>query len=183
MAAAQNAIEKINASLGLLNGQVLGEEVPELKKRLETTVNNLDKLLTDLDSVILENRDDFNKAINQISTLLQENREGIAAIVANFRETSERLNSLADSLNSVVADNRDELNNVIESLRDAANEAESAAEKINGIVSQNSDNVTNTLENLESSSENFRDLSEELSAQPWRLLWRSKQPEKETIRR
>jgi peptidoglycan hydrolase CwlO-like protein len=97
MAGAQTAIGKLNASLGIINEQVLLEEVPELRKRLETSAQNLDKLLNDLDSIIVENRADIKQVVNEITQLLQQNRAGIAAIVANFREASEKLNSLADT--------------------------------------------------------------------------------------
>jgi phospholipid/cholesterol/gamma-HCH transport system substrate-binding protein len=181
VAKAQTAIEKIDASLGIVNEQILTEEIPELRERLEVTARNLDRLLNDLDAIIVENRTNISQAIGEIATLVRENREEISATVENFREASRKLNSLADTLTNLVAENREDLDNIIQSLRAAANEAESAAENIDSLISDNADDLTNAMENLESTSVNFRDLSEELADQPWRLLWRTRPQEKQII--
>jgi phospholipid/cholesterol/gamma-HCH transport system substrate-binding protein len=181
IASAGGVIEKLSASLGIINKQVLLEEVPELRQRVEVTADNLDKLLKDLDAVITENRKDINQIVTQLTQLLQENREGVAAVVANFREASQKLNSLADMLDSIVAENRNDVDTIIKQLRKAADEAQAAAEKVNGLISQNADNFANTIENLEATSANFETLSEELEQEPWRLLWRTKPPEKQEL--
>lgn len=181
IASAEGVIKKLNTSLQIINKEVLLEEVPELRQRVEVTAENLDKLLKDLDSVITENKENIHQVVTQLTQLLQENRAGISAIVANFREASQRLNSLADTLDTIVAENREDVDTMIKQLRKAAEEAQAAAEKVNGLISQNADNFSTTVENLEATSANFESLSEELVEEPWRLLWRTRPPEKQEL--
>ncbi len=181
IAQVQSAVEKLNESLEIINEKVLSQGLPDLKNQVTKTTETMNKLLEDLDKLVTENRAQIHLAITEIGDLVQENRKDVRATVENFRTAAAKLNELADSLNSVVAENRGEINTVVKTLRDTAAEAEAAAEKVNTLISQNADEINTTMQNLESTSANFRDLSEELSEQPWRLLWRTRAPRKQEI--
>ncbi|RJP14302.1 MAG: MCE family protein [Candidatus Abyssobacteria bacterium SURF_5] len=183
IAQARTVVDRLDTSLGIINDNILMEEVPELRKRLEVTAENLDRLLNDLDAILIENRQNISRVIKEVAGIVEENRQEINTTIENFREASRKLDILADMLSSVVAENRDDLDTTIDEIRTAAAEARDAAEKLDALVTENVDDMNTVIENLESTSVNFRDMSEDLVGRPWRLFWRTEPPERQVIER
>ncbi|RJP64709.1 MAG: MCE family protein [Candidatus Abyssobacteria bacterium SURF_17] len=182
IARAQSAIEKVDATLVILNDKVLTEDVAALRERIQVVTEKMAQLLADVDTVFdQENRENIRQTLLQVRMLVQENREDVHATVANLRTASERMQSLAASLDSIVGENREDIESLIHEIQTMAGQMQSAAEEIDRLVAENADGITTTVQNLRITSENARDFSETISDEPWRLIWRTRQPEKKPI--
>lgn len=181
IAQAETAIAQVNDSLRIINQEVLTEEVPQLQQKILEMTENMNKLLRDLDLVVEDNSIAVKQTVDEVNQLVTANRPDIEQTVQNFHAASQKLRSLADSLEGLVAENRQGVNTVVDNIRVTAAEARDVADKLDTLISQNADNVTATVENVRATSDNARNLSEDLVEQPWRLLWRTKPPERQVI--
>ena len=181
LASAQSAVEKMNETLVIVNDKILTQEFPELRDEVVATTEKMSKLLVDADQVLNENRKNISQTIEEIKALVQDNRQEIHDTVAAFHQASQKLESLADTLDAVVVENEDEIKTAIKDIRDTAAQARTVAERIDKLIAENSNDVTLTVENLRATSANARDFSEEIAQQPWRLIWRTREPEKKPI--
>ncbi len=178
LASAKSAVEKINETLVIVNDRILKKEFPQLRDEVVATTEKMSKLLVDADQVLNENRKNISETIEEIRRLVQDNRQEIHDSVVAFHQASQKLESLADTLDAVVAENKGEVKTAIQDIRDTAAQARTLAERIDKLIAENSNNVTLTVENLRATSANARDFSEEIATQPWRLIWRTREPEK-----
>lgn len=181
LASAQSAVEKMNDTLTIVNDKILTQEFPELRDEVMATTEKMSKLLVDADQILEENRKNISQTIEEIKALVQDNRQEIRDTVVAFHQASQKLESLADTLDTLVVENKDEVKTAVQDIRDMAAQARAVAERIDKLIAENSNNVTLTVENLKATSANARDFSEEIARQPWRLIWRTREPEKKPI--
>lgn len=182
LARAQSAVERVDAVMVIVNEKILAEEFPKLRERIEAIADKVQRLLTDVDDVFNEeNRENVAQTLEQLRMLFQENREDMRTTVANFRSASERLESLAATLDSLVAENRDDVDVIIDDIHATAGQVRSAAERIERLVAENADEIAVTVDNLKATTANTRDFSETIADEPWRLIWRTRQPEKKVL--
>lgn len=182
LARTQSAVERVDAALVIINEKILTEDLVELRERIDIIGNSMEKLLTDVDQFFAEeNRENIRQTLAHLRSLVQENREDIRRSVESFRSASERLDSLAASLDKLVVENRDNVDALIDDIRAAAVQARGAADRVEKLIAENAGDIAITIDNLRATSSNARDFSETIADEPWRLLYRTRQPEKQVI--
>ncbi len=182
LARTESAVENMNALMVIVNEEILSKDIPKLRDRIKEITDKVQRLLTDVDDVFNEqNRENVAQTLEQLRMLFQENREDMRTTVANFRLASEKLDSLATNLDSLVSGNREDVDIIIKDIRDTVAQARSAAARIETLVAENADKISLTVDNLQATSANTRDFSETIADEPWRLIWRTRQPEKKVI--
>ncbi len=181
-ASAQSALGKVDAAMVILNESILTEDFAKLRDRVELITDKIVQLLTDVDMVFNEeNRGNITETLAQLRALVQENREDVRATLQNFRSASERLESLAFTLDELAGENREDINLLIKEIRSTVVQVRTATEKIDRLVSENAGDVAITIDNLHATTANARDFSETIADEPWRLIWRTRQPEKKAL--
>jgi len=181
-ASAQSALNKVDAAMVILNERILTEGFGKLRDRIELITDKIIQLLTDVDMVFNEeNRGNITETLAQLRALVQENREDVRATLQNFRSASERLESLASTLDELASENREDIDLLIKEIRSTVVQVRTATEKIDRLVSENAGDVAITIDNLRATTANARDFSETIADEPWRLIWRTRQPEKKTL--
>ena len=181
-ASAQSALRKVDAAMVILNERILTEDFAKLRDRVELITDKIVQLLTDVDMVFNEeNRGNITETLAQLRALVQENREDVRATLQNFRSASERLESLASTLDELAGENREDINLLIKEIRSTVVQVRTATEKIDRLVSENAGDVAITIDNLHATTANARDFSETIADEPWRLIWRTRQPEKKAL--
>lgn len=182
LASAQSALEKVDAAMYILNEKILKEDLARLRSRVEQISEKIVKLLTDVDLIFSEeNRTNVAQTLERVNALVQESREGVGATLNNFRTASEKLDSLAMNLDTLVGDNREDVDLLIDDIRATVAEMKAAAGKIEDLVTENTDDISVTIDNLKATTANTRDFSENIADDPWRVLWKTPQPEKKIL--
>ena len=141
-------------------------------------IRRIISLATEPDDIIL---DSFAGSGTTGQAALQQNREDVRATLQNFRSASERLESLAFTLDELAGENREDINLLIKEIRSTVVQVRTATEKIDRLVSENAGDVAITIDNLHATTANARDFSETIADEPWRLIWRTRQPEKKAL--
>jgi phospholipid/cholesterol/gamma-HCH transport system substrate-binding protein len=178
----QSAIEKVDATMIILNEKILAEDFEKFKDRIEAITDKIIQLLSDVDLVFNEeNRENIAMTLLQIKELVQENKDDARATVENFRSASEKLESLAATLDKVAGENSEDIGPLIDEITATVSEIRSAAEGIDRIISDNATDIDITIDNLRATSANTRDFSETIADDPWRIFWRTRQPERKTF--
>lgn len=178
-AGAQSAVEKIDAAMVILNERILTEDLAEFRDRVGTIADKIIQLLTDADLFLSEeNRANISETLTQLRELVQESRGDMRAIIENLRGASEKLESLAVTLDGIAGENREDVGLLIDEIRATVAEARSAAEAIDGLISDNAADINVTIDNLRATSANTRDFSETIEDEPWRVIWKTRNPEK-----
>ncbi len=179
LASAQSAIQKVDAAMVILNERILTEDLAKFRDRVEKITDKIMQLLTDVDLVFSEeNRENISATLSQARELVQENRTDLRDTIGNLRSTSENLASLASTLDGIADENRDDIGLLIDEIRQTVAEARSTAETIDRLITENETDINVTIDNLRATTANTRDFSETIADEPWRILWRSRQPEK-----
>ena len=182
LASAQSAVEKVDATLVILNERILTEEFGKLKDRIGTITDKVIQLLSDVDLIFNEeNRENIAETLAQIKGLVQENRDDARATIENFRSASEKLGSLAATLDKVAGENAGDIDLLIDEITVTVTEIRSAAEEIDRLIADNAADINVTIDNLRATTGNARDLSETIADDPWRIFWRTRQPEKKAF--
>ena len=178
-AAAQSVIDKVDATMVILNENILTDDVAQLRSRVGMISDKVVRLLTDVDLVFSEeNRQNISKTLSETRKLVEENRADLRDTLKNLRSTSEKLESLASTLDEIVGENREDVALLIDTIAETVADARSAARTIDRLISENEADVNVAIDNLRATTANARDFSETLADEPWRILWRSRQPEK-----
>ncbi|UCD58938.1 MAG: MCE family protein [Candidatus Hydrogenedentota bacterium] len=182
LAQAQSAVEKVDAAMVIVNERILTEDLANLRGRIREITDRIEQVLIDVEQVLNEeNRENISHTLAQLRMLIQENRDDVHATVGNFRTASQRLESLATSLDSVISENRESIDILIEDIRATVILMRSAAERIDRLVAENADDIALTIDNLKATTDHTRDFGETISDEPWRLIWRTRQPNKKAF--
>ncbi len=182
LTSAQTTLQKVDAVMVILNERILTEDFGKLRDRIDIITDKIITLLTDVDLVFSEeNRGNIADMLSQLKELVQENREDIHATLQNFRSASAKLESLATTLDEIAGESSEDIGQLIDEIKATVAEVRSAIERIDALVAENAGDVAITIDNLRATSANTRDFSETIADDPWRLLWRSRQPEKKVF--
>lgn len=178
-ASAQSALEKVDAAMVILNERILTEDFGRLRDKITIITDKIIQLLTDVDMVFdKENRANISETLSQLRTLLEENREDVHSTLDNFRSASEKLDSLATTLDTIAGENREDVSLLIDEIHATVAQVRSVTEKIDRLVAENAGDIAITIDNLRATTANTRDFSETIADEPWRLIWRTRQPQK-----
>jgi phospholipid/cholesterol/gamma-HCH transport system substrate-binding protein len=178
-ATAHSAIEKVDATMVILNEKILTEDFALLRERVGMISEKAVQLLTDADLVFSEeNRANLSETLSQMRELVQENRADLGETIGNLRSATEKLDSLAATLDGIAGENREDIELLIDEITATVAEARSTTRAIGRLISENEADMNVAIDNLRATTSNTRDLSETLADEPWRILWRTRQPEK-----
>ena len=70
---------------------------------------------------------------------------------------------------------------MIENFRSASEKLGSLAATLDEVAGQNAADINVTIDNLRATTGNARDFSETVADAPWRIFWRTRQPEKKAF--
>lgn len=137
--------------------------------------------------------DNANKAVLRIDTVLQENQADVRNTIHNLSETSNAIqkdlpSTLADlrqamhDIRQFVSKHQKDLDRFAKALPEATKagqaffeKGEQAMQRVDDVVMDNRENLYRTLFELRKMSENLEALSDDLRRNPWKMT--SKQPE------
>lgn len=166
-------IGKLNRGLG-----ALAELVSELEASLED--GDLGRLLAEtadladhLDEVVIDNRENVRNTIENVSVILEENRDSIPQIVDNVENATAEFERLGAGLNTAVGDGR-RLRDAIASLEEVVSSAsehapetfsdlEAIMDTLQRVLAEQEDALSASITNVETITTNLADASTEAS--------------------
>lgn len=118
----------------------MNEMIASVRTRSDRIVESLDNILHKVDTEISQNRDEiramianFRQFSDKLSSIAEDSRGDFKEIVANVRQTTERLDSMIEELNRNNS-MTDDLRATIESLRGASDNAKEITREVKEIV-------------------------------------------------
>ncbi len=118
----------------------VNEMIASVRSRSDRIVESLDNILHKVDTEITQNRDEiramianFRQFSDRLSSIAEDSRGDFKEIIANVRQTTDRLDSMIEELNR---NNQmtDDLRATIESLRGASDNAKEITREVKEIV-------------------------------------------------
>ncbi len=118
----------------------MNEIIVSVRNRSDRIVESLDNILHRVDTEIDQNREDIRQVVanfrlfsDRLSSITEDSREDFKEIIANVRSTTDRLDDMIAKLNKNDK-MTDDLRNTIESLRDASDNAKEITREVKEIV-------------------------------------------------
>ena len=118
----------------------MNEMIASVRGRSDRIVESLDNILHKVDTEITQNRDEIRAMIanfrdfsERLSNIADDSRGDFKDIIANVRKTTERLDNMVEELNRN-NEMTDDLRATIESIRDASNNAKEISREVKEIV-------------------------------------------------
>ncbi len=118
----------------------MNEIIASVRNRSDRIVESLDNILHRVDTEIEQNREDIRQVVanfrlfsDRLSSITEDSREDFKEIIANVRSTTDRLDDMIAKLNKNDK-MTDDLRNTIESLRDASDNAKEITREVKEIV-------------------------------------------------
>ena len=154
---------------------------------LQVTVARANDLLND------RNRANVGRALDNVNSMLAEDRPKISRTLDNVETASARLRPVLDDLkktmaeandtlghiDSVVLENRADLRASVAELRQTLATASAVVDQLDRTLTYNSDNIDQTLENVRVTTQQLRELTEGLKRRPYTLIRAYKPPERQ----
>lgn len=145
---------------------------------LQVTVARANDLLND------QNRAQIGRALDNVNSMLAEDRPKISKTLDNVETASTRLTPVLDDLkktmaeandtlghiDSVVLENRADLRASVAELRQTLVTASAVVDELDRTLTYNSDNIDQTLENVRVTTQQLRELTETLKRRPYTLI-------------
>ena len=118
----------------------MNEIIASVRNRSDRIVESLDNILHRVDTEIDQNREDIRTVVanfrlfsDRLSSITEDSREDFKEIIANVRSTTDRLDDMIAKLNKN-GQMTDDLRKTIESLRDASDNAREITREVKEIV-------------------------------------------------
>jgi len=118
----------------------MNEIIASVRNRSDRIVESLDNILHRVDTEIDQNREDIRAVVanfrlfsDRLSSITEDSREDFKEIIANVRSTTDRLDDMIAKLNKN-GQMTDDLRKTIESLRDASDNAREITREVKEIV-------------------------------------------------
>jgi phospholipid/cholesterol/gamma-HCH transport system substrate-binding protein len=154
---------------------------------LQVTVARANDLLSD------QNRAQVSRALDNVNSMLAEDRPKISKTLDNVETASARLTPVLDDLkktmaeandtlghiDAVVLENRADLRASVTELRQTLVTASAVVDELDRTLTYNSDNIDQTLENVRVTTQQLRELTEALKRRPYTLIRAYKPRERE----
>lgn len=172
-----NDLGKMAASLQPMVQQVLVKLNQGLGE-LQVTVARANDLLND------KNRANISASLNNVNSMLAEDRPKLSATLGNVQTASARLKPLLDNLkktmaqandaldniNTAVLENRQDLRGSVKELRQTLLTVSSVMDQLNRTLNYNSDNIDEIMENVRVATQQLKELTEKLQHRPYTLI-------------
>lgn len=179
----QGVVGRVDSMFAIINEQILTEDLEGLRGRIRTTFDQIETLLGNVTDVVNEeNRENIASALAAVRGVLEESRPDIRTTIVNLRDASASITALADRVDGMASEAEPQLRTMVADLRDTAAKANALASHLDTLVVENTGDVNEMVDNLNATTANARDLTELLAQEPWRLVWRSRTPERVAVR-
>jgi phospholipid/cholesterol/gamma-HCH transport system substrate-binding protein len=160
-----NNLQKFTRPENLDKITILAEEMTDLTRRTKKTVNNID-------SLVMENRSAIQLAIKDVTATSSNLKQ--TSVLMN--ETLQRINLLvtSDSVSEILINTREvsqslkeaEIAKMVQNISEAANQADELLIRINRDFDLNSDEITQNLRLLRETLENLNNASRKINQDP-----------------
>jgi len=131
---------------------------------------SLSTITVDLSNVLRK----LNAMMANLDSFVLENRNNVQGAILAIRNAAERLDTLSVTLNQTLVENKEDLRSTIATLKEDSQKAGQLMDNLDGRVTVTGDYLEETMTNLMEISENLRLLSSQLKRQPWRLIYRER---------
>ncbi|MCA9293275.1 MAG: MCE family protein [Phycisphaerales bacterium] len=152
---------------------------PDWLNRIDNATSNIERTTSrgpEITASFEQRIDEFAKLVAETRAVIQENREGVRAAVANTQEASANIaattkdaQAFVDRLNGELADKAIAL---LDEARAAVGEARSALAQADDLMLEQRPVIRRTMANARLASDQLRDLAAEVRRSPWRLVYR-----------
>jgi phospholipid/cholesterol/gamma-HCH transport system substrate-binding protein len=158
----------------------------DVRPRMNATLDNIKDLTGE------ENRERVRKMLVKMDQILTDARPRIKTILANFDNTSAKIDTFMDEIkgtreqldvllanwSQLAGDEDAEVERTLRKLRDTLAEAEGTMAEARRLLMANREHLDVTLENFEVSSENIREFTDTLKQRPYSLIRVKNPPER-----
>ena len=169
-------------------GDVIGGLAPVAQQTLQNLNQRLDELQVTIarvnDLLNDRNRANVGSSLENVNSMLAEDRPKLSATLTNIQTASVKLAPLLDSLkatmgeanetlshlDSVVVENREDLRASVTQLRQALLATSALIDQVRDTLEYNTDNIDQSLENVRAATENLKQLTETLKRKPSVLI-------------
>ncbi|NPA51554.1 MAG: MCE family protein [Aquificae bacterium] len=152
---AQEVANKLSKTLDEIN-KAFGED------RLKQIFENINKLIIDVDSMILENRREVKESLRNIKQITYSLKENLPQIV-------ERIDKIAKNLEEISTENKDDIKVLIANLRETSQilrektpnlleKIDRTTSEINELLEDKKDELKATIANMEESSKELKEI-------------------------
>jgi phospholipid/cholesterol/gamma-HCH transport system substrate-binding protein len=159
----------------------------DVRPRVNATLDNIKDLTGE------ENRERVRQLLTRMNRILTEAEPRLKTILANFDNTSGKIDKFMDDIKGtreqldVLLANwskltgRDdaEVERTLRQLRDTLSRAEGTMDEVRRLLLANREHLDVTMENFEASSENIRELTDTLKQRPYTLIRVKNPPERQ----
>ncbi len=132
---------------------------PQNQQRIESTLTNLDGLLT-------ETRPRLRTTLNNVESASAK----LSATLDNANETITRTKTLTTNLDAVLQENRHALHETFVGMRRTLTSAQGLMGELEDTLVENRANIDEGLENFRASSQNFKQFTDTIKRHPFSLV-------------
>ena len=173
----EKLVGRVDRILSEENIRYIRANLQSLSQLSENGAQSLKTLTTEVQGMIQQ----ASRTLSDVDSLVVENRDDIRESARTFKALTQRLDRLSLTLNQAISENRDELRNATTAFRQGAQKATDLIDHMDNRVNVTGDYLEETMANLVEISDELKLLSSQLRKQPWSLIYRGKVKENETI--
>ena len=151
--------------------------VTQAQGELNDISGNMNHLLANLDTMTgPRNQKKVQTILDNVDRLLADERPKIDRLTDQLARVSEHADETIQNVNGTVTDLRDPVRKDLTELLVTLDQAKGLLESMQVIVRANDDKIDDTVENLRDATDNLNQFTDSLKQRPWSLI-RTKQPE------
>ncbi len=151
--------------------------IAQAQGELTDISGNINHLLANLDTMTgPRNQKKVQTILDNVDRLLADERPKIDRLTDQLARVSEHADETIQNVNGTVTDLRDPVQKDLTELLVTLNQAKGLLESMQVIVRANDDKIDDTVENLRDATDNLNQFTDSLKQRPWSLI-RTKQPE------
>lgn len=151
--------------------------IAQAQGELNDISGNMNQLLANLDTMTgPRNQKKVQTILDNVDRLLADERPKIDRLTDQLATVSEHADETIQNVNGTVTDLRDPVRKDLTELLVTLDQAKGLLESMQVIVRANDDKIDDTVENLRDATDNLNQFTDSLKQRPWSLI-RTKQPE------
>ena len=154
-ATAETVAEKLSITLDEINRALGGG-------RLEKIFKNINKLIEDVDKLVIASREDVKVSLKNIRKITEDLKENLPSII-------EKMDKIAKNLEELSTENKDDIKELIANLKETSkalkektpeilDKLEKAADNVNDVLSENKNDLKETVVNVKDSSKELKEI-------------------------